>query len=226
MIVLEGVDLDRDGRAVLRGVSVSLGRHEKVGVIGHNGSGKSAFARLLNGIELPGAGRVSVDGLDTVAERDAVRRRVGFVFQNPDSQIVYPVVREDLGFGLHNLGLSRAEAGRRVEAVARDYGIGHLLDRMSYRLSGGEKQLVALAGVLAMEPDWLVLDEPTTLLDLRNKKRITELILGLDQAVVMVSHDLEFLEDFDRVLRFDNGRLVADGPPRTVIPAYVEQALC
>jgi len=225
MIAFDAVRVIRDGHVILDDISVRLGER-RIGIIGANGSGKSTFVRLINGIEQPDGGWVQVDELDAGRDRKALRRRVGFVFQNPDNQIVYPLVTEDLAFGLQNLRLPKAEIQSRIEHFARCHGIHHLLERMTYKLSGGEKQLVALLGVLIMEPAYVVLDEPTTLLDLRNKKTMMEAILALPQPVIVVSHDLDFLASFERVLQFEAGRIVADGRPDQVIPRYIEQSLC
>lgn len=218
-IVLENVSVDLAGRRVLADVSATLGER-RIGVIGANGSGKSTLARLLNGLVLPSAGRVVVDGLDTRGDVKAVRRKVGFVFQNPDNQIVYPIVAEDVAFGLKRLGLSKAETAARVSGTLARFGLSHLAQASAHLLSGGEKQLLALAGVLAGDPDILVLDEPTTLLDLRNTRRIAAILAGLPQRIVLVTHDLDLLASFDRVLVVDEGRLVADGSPAEAIAAY------
>src|SRR5690606_18082176 len=156
-----------------------------IGVVGANGSGKSTLVRLLNGLALPASGSVRVDGLDTASRTREVRRKVGFVFQNPDNQIIYPVVAEDLAFGLRNLGVPRAEIEARVQAGLDRLGIGHLADRPSHGLSGGEKQMVALAAVLVMEPSVIVFDEPTTLLDLRNRNRLRDIISALPQSAIV-----------------------------------------
>ena len=222
MIDVQGVTHHFDRRAVLHDVSVRLAER-RIGVIGPNGSGKSTFARLLNGLHVPSAGRVLVDGRDTRSDAAAARRAVGFVFQNPDNQIVMPTVAEDLAFGLRHLGVPPDSVARRVDEVLEQYDLGHLRDAPTHHLSGGEKQLVALAGVLVMRPAHLVLDEPMTLLDLRNRRRVADVIAALPQAVVLVSHDLEVLRGFDRVLVFDEGRLVADDEPKAAIDTYLER---
>lgn len=221
MIEVEQVTHRFGDRQVLSDVSVTLDER-RIAVIGANGSGKSTFARLLNGLQLPTRGRVLVDGADTRRQGREVRRRVGFGFQNPDNQIVFPVVSEDLAFGLRHLGLPADEVERRIDDVLERYGLAHLRDASTYRLSGGEKQLIALAGVLLTEPDYVVLDEPLTLLDLRNKRRVAQVIAALPQTVVAVSHDLEFLGGFDRALVFDDGRVVVDDVPQAAVRAYVE----
>lgn len=192
----------------------------RIGIIGANGSGKSSFARLLNGLVLPTTGDVTVDGLDTKARGKDVRRRVGFVFQNPDNQIVYPTVGEDLAFGLGRRGLDKAAITERVQATLGRFGLTGFEDRLAHELSGGERQMVALAGVMVTEPAWLVMDEPTTLLDLRNTRRVMDAVAALEQPVVFVTHDLDLLAGFDRVLVFEAGRLAADAAPREAIAAY------
>jgi biotin transport system ATP-binding protein len=208
-------------RTVLADVSVTL-PEQRVGVIGANGSGKSTFARLLNGLVLPTAGTVTVDGLDTRSKGREVRRRVGFCFTDPDAQIVMPTVAEDIAFGLRRRGLSKAESASRVEAALAAYGLAGHADHPAHLLSGGQKQLLALASVLVTEPDLLVMDEPTTLLDLRNATRIAEVVATLPQQVVLVTHHLELLDGFDRVLVFDGGRVVADDEPRVAVKLYRE----
>ncbi|MGK5113616.1 MULTISPECIES: energy-coupling factor ABC transporter ATP-binding protein [unclassified Geodermatophilus] len=207
-------------RSVLAGVSVTL-TESRVGVIGANGSGKSTFARLLNGLVLPSAGTVLVDGLDTRTHARQVRRRVGFVFQDPDAQIVHPTVAEDVAFGLTNQGLPPDEIARRVDEVLVRYGLAGHRDHPAHLLSGGQKQLLAIAGVLVMRPQRIVFDEPTTLLDLANTRRVARVIAELEQDVVVVSHHLELLAGFDRVLVFEDGRVAADGAPAETVPWYL-----
>ncbi|QFZ24641.1 ABC transporter ATP-binding protein [Saccharothrix syringae] len=207
-------------RRVLNGVDLTLEEH-RVAVIGSNGSGKSTFARLLNGLLVPTEGRVEVDGLDTREQGKAVRRRVGFVFQDPDVQIIMPTVAEDVAFGLKHRGVARDEVAERVTATLAAYGLEEFRDHPAHLLSGGQKQLLAIAAVLVLEPAHVVFDEPTTLLDLRNRRLVTRLIQDLPQRVVVVSHDLELVADFDRVILFEGGRVVADGPAAETIATYV-----
>lgn len=222
MITFSDVSVEKSGTAILRGIDLTI-RERRVGVIGRNGSGKSTFARLFNGIEVPTSGSVS---LDATGDSKLLRRHVGFVFQNPDNQIVYPIVWEDLEFGLKNLGLPRDEIRRRVDDVLERFGLEHLRDRFTHQLSGGEKQMVALAGVLVMQPRMIVFDEPTTLLDLWNKQMLMAAIRELEQHIVVVSHDLELLKGFDRVLHFEDGAIIEDGEPGAVIANYVARSRC
>ncbi|HYH18480.1 MAG TPA: ABC transporter ATP-binding protein [Azospirillum sp.] len=222
MIELREVSHSFGERPVLSDVTLTLAER-RIGIVGANGSGKSTFARLLNGLLLPSRGAVLVDGIDTRRDARAVRRRVGFVFQDPDVQIVYPTVEEDLAFGLKNLRLDKGEIARRVDAALERFGLATLRRQSAHVLSGGEKQLLAIAGVLAMEPAAIVFDEPTTLLDLRNRRRIAAAIRDLPQRAVVVTHDLDLLADFERVIALDKGRVLADGAPAEVIDAYVRR---
>ncbi|MEU5692299.1 ABC transporter ATP-binding protein [Actinosynnema sp. NPDC020468] len=221
MLELDGVHVSYDDRPVLTDVTVRL-TERRIGVIGPNGSGKSTFARLLNGLVVPGRGTVRVAGLDTAEHPREVRSKVGFVFQNPDNQIVFPIVAEDLAFGVKNLGVPKAAIPGRVADALAEFGIGHLAERQSHLLSGGEKQLVALAAVMVMRPELVVFDEPTTLLDLRNRNLIRDTIGRMAQAAVVVTHDLDLLDGFDRVLVVHEGRVACDADPATAVAWYRE----
>jgi biotin transport system ATP-binding protein len=206
-------------RVVLRSVSATLAEH-RIGVIGANGSGKSTFARLLNGLVMPDEGTVTVDGVTTRSDAAAVRRMVGFVFTDPDAQIVMPTVAEDVAFGLRRRRLGKDKTQRLVAEALDRVGLSGHADHPAHLLSGGQKQLLAITSVLVTEPRILVCDEPTTLLDLANTRRVLAMIRALPQQVVMVTHDLDSVDDFDRVLVFDDGRLVADDVPGSAVSCY------
>lgn len=206
---------------ILHGVSAVL-TERRIGIVGPNGAGKSTLARLINGLVLPSSGAVRVNGHDTRQATRAVRREVGFVFQNPENQIVFPIVREDMEFGLKAQVPDKAARRARAAEQLAALGVGHLADRASHTLSGGERQLVALAAVLVMRPRVIVFDEPTTQLDLRNRNRVRAAIAGLDCEAVVVSHDLELLDDFDRVLVIADGRVAADDQPAAALRWYRE----
>jgi biotin transport system ATP-binding protein len=208
-----------DGRTVLHPLSLSLGER-RIGVIGLNGSGKTTFARLINGLVKPAAGSVTVNGFDTVADADKARGQTGFIFQNPQNQIILPILREDIALGLQARKLPKPQVQALVDRVLSRLGILHHGDRRAHELSGGELQLAALASVLVTEPPILIMDEPTNQLDLRNRRLVAETIVNLREDVVVVSHDLELVADFDRVLLFHEGRLVDDGLPAEVIARY------
>lgn len=219
MIELVDVRVRLGQRDVLHGVSASL-PERRIGVIGANGSGKSTLARLLNGLALPTSGSVTVLGDDTRRQGARIRRRVGFLFTDPDAQIVMPTVAEDVAFSLRRRKLPREEVRRRVEEVLARHGLAGHADHPAHQLSGGQKQLLALCSVLVLEPEILVMDEPTTLLDLRHSRQVAEVLRTLPMQVIVVTHDLPLLEGFDRVLVLDEGRIVADGTPESAVGHY------
>ena len=218
-VCFDRVQLRYDEHVVLHEIELTL-TEQRIGVIGCNGSGKSTLARLINGLVHPSAGRVTVDGLDVVKHGAQVRSRVGFVFTNPDSQIVMPTVQEDVAFSLRRLRLPAPEAAERTHAALERFGIANLADRPAHRLSGGQKQLLALASILVTEPQLVVADEPTTLLDARNARLIAEHFAALEQQLVLVTHHLDTLQSFDRVIVIDEGRVVADDQPKAAIAFY------
>ncbi|MBD7994097.1 ABC transporter ATP-binding protein [Arthrobacter sp. Sa2CUA1] len=211
-------------RTILHPFTLEL-TERRVAVIGANGSGKSTFLRLINGLLLPSSGSVSVDGADTAKQGSRVRRRVGFVFTDPLSQLVMPTGRDDVELSLRRS--IRDPQARRAAAEERlaSLGLLELADRSIYDLSGGERQLMALATVLAVEPAVLVADEPSTLLDLRNTARLRRMLAALPQQVVYTTHDLDFAADADRVLVIDDGRIVCDAGPDEAIARYRTLAL-
>ncbi len=220
MITFTGVSHAYGDRVVLRDVDLAL-PEPRIGVIGANGSGKSTLARMINGLVLPQHGRVEVNGLDTARQGRDVRREVGFIFPDPDTQIVMPTVAEDVAFSLRRHKLTRQESAARVAAVLARFGLDDHADHPAHLLSSGQKQLLALAAVLVTDPTVLVCDEPTTLLDLRNADHVHRLLERLDQQIVMVTHHLALVESWERVLVVDEGRVVADGPGRESVASYV-----
>lgn len=224
LIEIDGVSHDYGvgttaGSPVVHDLDLRLDEH-RIGVIGANGSGKSTFARMLNALIVPTGGAVRVDGLDTRTDARAVRRRVGFCFTDPDSQIVMPTVAEDVAFGLRRRGLDRQEVSGRVESALARFGLSGHRDHPAHLLSGGQKQLLALASVLVTTPRLLVMDEPTTLLDLANTRVLADTVAGLAEQVVVVTHDLDFVADFDRVLVFADGTVVCDDKPQLAVRHY------
>ncbi len=190
-----------------------------VGVVGPNGGGKSTLARLLNGLLRAAGGRVRVAGLDPATEPFEVRKRIGVLFQNPDNGLVAPFVEDDVAFGLENLGVPPEEMRRRVTAAIRAVGLAGYERREPHTLSGGEKQRVALAGLLATDMEVLVLDEPTSMLDLGGRQEVLERLRGLrgSKTILHVTHHLEELLDADRILVLNAGRLVADVSPGRLV---------
>jgi biotin transport system ATP-binding protein len=212
-----------DGRAepktLLARLSLDL-KERRIGVIGANGSGKSTLLRLLNGLVAPSTGTVTVDGADTVRAVREVRRRVGFVFTDPLSQLVMPTGREDVELSLRRSVRNARERRALAEAALDRFGLLELADQSIYELSGGERQLLALAAVLAVDPQVLVLDEPSTLLDLRNRELLRRTLAGLSQQVILSTHDLDLALDMDRVLVVDAGQVVFDGGPAAAVDRY------
>ncbi|MBC8050115.1 MAG: ABC transporter ATP-binding protein [Chitinophagales bacterium] len=221
MIELRGVSHAFDGAPVLRDVNLRLSER-RIGVIGANGSGKSTFARALNGLLIPAQGEVLVDGVSTRKDGRAARRKVGLVFQNPEHQIVMPTVEEDLAFGPKNLGLDAAEIERRMSALLAGYGLAEKRTHAAHLLSGGEKKLLTLLSVVIMEPDVIVFDEPMNSLDLPSQRKITAVIDDLPQRVITITHDLALIKRYDRVILFERGAVAADGAPGDVIRHYLE----
>nr|WP_236571212.1 ABC transporter ATP-binding protein [Microbacterium hydrocarbonoxydans] len=220
-ISVDGVTVERDGRSILRDVSIEL-TAQKIAVIGANGSGKSTFARLLNGLVLPDAGRVTVHDLDSRRDLKALRRRVGFVFTDPQAQILMPTPAEDLALSVR--GAPREEVERRVAAALHEHGLTDRAEVPASDLSGGQKQALALASVLMTEPQVVVADEPTTLLDLRHSRRISDLLLALPSQVVIVTHDLDLAVRCDQAVLFEEGSLIVSGDPADVVAVY--RGLC
>jgi len=219
-VIVDGQDAPK---TLLDRVDLEL-TERRIGVIGANGSGKSTLLRLLNGLVLPSQGSVRVNGAGTEEQGRKVRSQVGFVFTDPLSQLVMPTGREDVELSLRRSVKNAAERGARAESVLGRFGLLHLADQSIYELSGGERQLLALAAVLAVDPAVLVLDEPSTLLDLRNKELLRRTVAGLPQQVIMSTHDLGLALDMDRVLVVDNAMIVFDGGPAAAVEHY--RALC
>lgn len=218
-IALRSVSHRYGDRMVLDGIDLTLTEH-RIGIVGANGSGKSTLARMLNGLVLPTNGTVTVDGLDTARAGKKVRQKVGFLFTDPDNQIIMPTVVEDVAFSLRRSGLATQEIDARVRAALEQFGLTSHADHPTHLLSGGQKQLLALAAVLIRRPEVLVADEPTTLLDLRNARLVAELLASLPQQVVVVTHHLHLLAGFDRVLLIEAGRVAADGSPAETAARY------
>jgi len=227
-IVLDGagvtVEAPDGPRVLLEPTTLELGEH-RIGVIGPNGSGKSTLARLLNGLVLPTAGRVVVDGFDVARQGREVRRRVGFCFTDPAAQLVMPTCVEDVELSLRRTEKDARRRRERALEVLDRHGLADHADVTVHALSGGQKQLLALAGVLAVEPSVLVADEPTTLLDLANTRRIGDLLLGLPQQLVLVTHDLDLARRCDRVLVVADAGVRFDGPAADAVAFYVSSVV-
>ena len=206
----------------LKGVSLDIKEGDFVAILGHNGSGKSTFAKLMNGILLPTDGTVYISNMKTDDEEHLwdVRKTAGMVFQNPDNQIIGNVVEEDVGFGPENLGVPTDEIWKRVEESLTATGMISYRAHSPNKLSGGQKQRVAIAGVMAMQPECIVLDEPTAMLDPNGRKEVLRAVRKLNEekgvTVILITHYMEEVVFADRVFVMDNGKLVMQGTPREI----------
>ena len=215
-------DKIEEKKRALNHLNVEIEKGSFVAVLGHNGSGKSTFAKHLNGILLPTEGEVWVAGMDTSDEEKLwdVRKAAGMVFQNPDNQIIGNIVEEDVGFGPENLGVPTEEIWERVDKSLKAVGMTLCRKKSPNRLSGGQKQRVAIAGVMAMKPQCIVLDEPTAMLDPNGRAEVIRTVRELNRkegiTAVLITHYMEEVIDADRVIVMDDGAIVMDGTPREV----------
>ncbi len=213
------VGVSYDETLILDNINLTL-TEQRIGIIGENGGGKSTLTRLINGLGEPTTGTVTVDGLNVAEHGKEIRQKVGFVFSDAENQIVMPQVRDDVAFSLRRFKLPQAERNQRADAALNRFGLADRAEQSPHTLSGGQKQLLALAAVLVIDPVLIIADEPTTLLDLRNRDRIKREFAKLEQQLIVVTHDLEFLSDFDRVICIDDHHVAADGTPDEVISFY------
>ena len=219
MIEFQNVSFAYDkGSPVIRDLSFRVEDGQSVGLIGANGAGKSTVMKLLLGL-LSGRGKILVDGLEVRKENlFQIRRKLGFVLQNSDNQMFMPTVYEDMIFAPLNYGLSRPEAEARVDRALGLLGLEELKHRHNHKLSGGEKRMAAIATILAMEPEAILMDEPTAALDPYNRRIVINIIRGLSQTKIITSHDLDMILDTcDRVILLSHGELVADGPADAIL---------
>ncbi len=202
-----------DGHQALFGVDLHVHRGERVAVLGPNGAGKTTLVLHLNGILMPGRGTVSVSGLPVVKENlSEIRRRVGIVFQDPDDQLFMGSVRDDVAFGPRNLGIRGADLDRRVMAALEMVGMADFVDRPPHHLSFGQRRRVAVATVLVMEPEIIVLDEPSSNLDPASRRELADILTGLDVTLLMVTHDLPYaLQLCPRAIVLSDGIVAAEG---------------
>lgn len=222
---------ERTSPDILKDISLSIQKGDFVALLGHNGSGKSTFAKHMNAILLPSAGTMTVDGIDTQDEeqRFTLRSHVGMVFQNPDNQIVATIVEEDVAFGPENLGIPPEEIRKRVDDALKAVGMYEYRQHAPSQLSGGQKQRVAIAGIIAMRPDCIVLDEPTAMLDPSGRQEVMKTIQMLNRdfgiTVVLITHYMEEAAQANRVIVMDDGKVVLDNTPSEVF-SHVEELKC
>ncbi|AZA10677.1 energy-coupling factor ABC transporter ATP-binding protein [Corynebacterium gerontici] len=219
LIRFEDVQVQFDDFTALEHINLELSER-RIAIIGENGGGKSTLVRLINGLGSPSRGRVLVDGVDVEKQGKQVRKEVGFVFSDPENQIVMPTVADDIAFSLRRFKYPAAKRRELVDATLNRFGLQKLREQSPHLLSGGQKHLLALAAVLVINPKLLIADEPTTLLDLRNRDKLRQIFTELTQQLIVVTHDLEFVEDFDRAICIHDHRIAADGSPREVIAEY------
>lgn len=224
MIQLNNVGLLSHAKVILKDVTLELSE-KKIAIIGDNGSGKTSLLRLLNALVEPDEGEVFVNGVSTKKNGSLIRKKMGLVFQNPDTQIIMPIVEEDLAFGLKNRGLSALDIEKAVDSILNSYNIQHLRGQPIHSLSGGEKQILAICAILITDPSILLFDEPTSGLDFSNKKVIHKIINELDQQIIVVTHDFELIEKFDRVIVLEAGKVICDDVPKVSIQYYLESRL-
>ncbi len=224
-LIFEYIKTDEGGATVsfraIDGVSFTVQRGSFTAIIGQNGSGKSTLAKNLNGLLLPTAGKVYIDGLDTSVPENMwnVRQRVAMVFQNPDNQIVSAIVEDDVAFGPENLGIDPLEIRRRVDSALEGVEMGDYKEKAPHLLSGGQKQRIAIAGAIAMEPECIVFDEPTAMLDPRGRREVLSIAKDLNRkgmTVVFITHFMEEAACADQVIVLDNGVIKLEGTPREV----------
>jgi biotin transport system ATP-binding protein len=215
------VMFSRDRKKIFSDLSLKCSERH-IGLLGNNGAGKSTLLRMLNGLLLPQSGSINVLGVDVPKNVRRAMQTVGFVFQNPDHQIIFPTVLDELSFGFRNRGFSRIDSALIVRKWLKKYDCEHWYDLAVDELSEGERQKLCLISVSALEPAVIALDEPFASLDLKNRITLSELLVQLPQRLVIASHDLELLRRMERVFWLDRGEIVADGDPEIVIKRYVE----
>lgn len=221
-LVLAAASVRLAGKLVLDRLDLTL-TDRRIGILGRNGSGKSTLLRLLAGLIAPDAGTVRVDGFNPFTDRKAALGALGILFQNPDHQILFPTVEEELAFGLVQQGLSRAEAANRAQAALDGEGRGHWASAPVTSLSQGQRHYLCLLAVLLMQPRTILLDEPLAGLDLPTQARLARRFAALPQRLVTITHDPATLQDADRIVWLEAGRIAADGPPSTVLPAFTAE---
>ena len=212
MIEIRNLSFGYEDELILKNISMEIKEGSYTAIIGANGSGKTTLAKHLNSLLLPAKGSVIVDGIDGKKDQGSVRKKVGFVFQNPEDQLIYSIVEEDIAFGLENLGIETKEMKIRVKNIMKGLGIENLAKKNVNMLSLGQKQLVALAGILVMNPEYIVFDEPTTMLDSKNKKNIMGIIEKLNKkdkiGIILVTNIIGDIKDSGKVVILNDGKVI------------------
>ena len=219
---------DENAKQILKDIDLEIKEGEFLALLGHNGSGKSTLAKLINGLLIPGEGDVLVDGMNTKNEEEIwnIRRNAGMVFQNPDNQLVATIVEDEVAFGPENLGIESAEIRKRVDKALEDVGMSDYKKNAPHLLSGGQKQRVAIAGILAMSPKYIILDEPTAMLDPSGRREVIDTLVKLNKeenkTIILITHYMEEAAISDRVVVMEDGNIVLSGKPREVFSQVEE----
>lgn len=222
VINLKDVSFEFETHRVLDQINLNISEH-RIGIIGVNGSGKSTLARLISGLIAPTSGSIRLNKIDVFKDRKAALKTVGIIFQNPDHQIIFPTCVEEISFGLIQQGMTRIEAEKKSKQFLLKFDKSNWSDELAHNLSQGQRHFLCLISVLAMEPDVIILDEPYAGLDLPTSIKLKNTIKKLNQQIVMITHDREILEDFERILWIDNGKIVRDGSFENVMPDFEKE---
>lgn len=222
LIDARNVSFDIGDASILQEFSLSIADH-RIGVVGRNGSGKSTFGRLLCGLIEPSSGSLTIANIDVAKDRRGALKTVGMLFQNPDHQIIFPTVEEEISFGLRQMGSSKSEALLLAHDWLGKFNVQHWAQKSVVQLSQGQRHLVCLMSVLAMRPKLIVLDEPYAGLDIPTTSQLKQIINNVDAAVVHISHDPQMLCDYDRVLWFDEGQIIGNGPADETLQAFTHK---
>jgi len=222
VINLKDVSFEFETHRVLDQINLNISEH-RIGIIGVNGSGKSTLARLISGLIAPTSGSIRLNKIDVFKDRKAALKTVGIIFQNPDHQIIFPTCVEEISFGLIQQGMTRIEAEKKSKQLLVKFDKSNWSDELAHNLSQGQRHFLCLISILAMEPDVIILDEPYAGLDLPTSIKLKNTIKKLNQQIVMITHDREILEDFERILWIDNGKIVRDGSFENVMPDFEKE---
>ena len=220
MIQIQSLSCQYGDKTVLDTITLEL-TEERVGIVGRNGSGKSTLARAFSGLIRPEQGRILINGIDVLNDRKSSLSAVGILFQNPDHQIIFPTVEEEISFGLRQLGHSKADASTKTDETLANFGKSDWAKRPVSTLSQGQRHLVCLMSVLAMAPSVIILDEPFSGLDIPTTRALEKRLNQLDQTLIHITHDPAVIAHYDRVLWIEGGKIIADGAPDAVLPEYL-----
>ena len=221
-ISITDVSYQINGTAILQAVSFESDA-KRIAILGRNGSGKSTLSRLICGLDQPSQGTIRIDNIDVYKDRRAALDMIGMIFQNPDHQIIFPTVIEEMKFGLTQMGFDKFEADRRAMAYLKTFGKADWRDRAISTLSQGQKKLLCLMAILAMEPKVIILDEPLAALDIPTQRQLTEILQSLPQTLVYITHDTAPIQDYDVAIWLDQGKIVETGSPETLLPKFIDE---